>query len=259
MRTREFLAVCIAIIVLAYVSLEHVRYSYEVLSLAAFPSAARAYAYGERHFSTESAAAYNPNRAAYFFRETIRLDPRFGAAYHELARLEFLRGNFTGALVLIDQAIDVSEPDIPSSHYVKGLIEGYMGRYDDAARDYATYIAYDPTNWAATNDLAWVLLKDGRNQEALEAIDKVLPLWRDNAWLLNSRAIALYEVGRYKEAQDNAQEAREHVENVTESMWSMAYPGNDPKVARQGIATLKGSIEQNMHMIEIALASSTIQ
>jgi tetratricopeptide (TPR) repeat protein len=233
---------------------------YESAMLTMFPSAQRAYSYGEHHFSSKSGNAYDVNKAQYFFEIAARENPEDPYAYHELARIAFLRSDYGNARSLITKAIDVANGNpIPSSYYVKGLIEGFSLDYDAAIADYKKYITYDPTNWAATNDLAWVLLKAHRPKEAIQAIDKVLPYWPENPWLLNNKATALQEVGKIADALVAIRSADAAVGNISQQDWLKAYPGNDPRVAREGVEALKTSIAENMHTIELASQKNTVQ
>ena len=113
-------------------------------------------------------------------------------------------------------------------------------------------IVRDPTNWAATNDLAWVLLKAKRYEDALVAIDKVIALWPENPWLLNSKATALYELGRLEEAKVAADAAGIAVMKITEAEWSRAYPGNDPLIAGEGLKAFRDAVHANIHTISSA-------
>jgi tetratricopeptide (TPR) repeat protein len=162
-------------------------------------------------------------------------------------------------MVYINMQISAQPTSTPSSYYVRGLIEGYRGDYDAAVRDYAYYLKVDPNNWATANDYAWVLLKAKRSHDAAQVTEDALKIHPDNAWLLSTRAISLYEIGNLQEALKVAKEAQIAASKITEAQWLVAYPGNDPQVARQGIATHQKSIEDNIHKIEAAIAKSTIQ
>ena len=223
------------------------------------PSAERAFAYGERHFNGQDKAAYDVDRAEYFFREAVKLDPSLVYVHHELARIHFLRGHFWDAMAQINTQIEEHGDDTPNSYYVRGLIEGYMGNYADSARDYEHFLKFDPRNWAGINDYAWVLLKAGRAKDAKVATDEGLKYFPDNPWLLNSSAIALYEMGKLKEADVQVKKAWTAVQKVKEPEWLRSYPGNDPAIAGQGIATFRKSVQENMHSIALAIASSTVQ
>src|SRR3989338_1539336 len=235
------------------------RNTYESLMYRLFPSAERAFAYGERHFNARNASAYDVDRAAYFFGKAADSDPTFPYLYHELARIAFLKGDFEAAMALIDMQIAQMGDSAPNSYYIRALIEGYKGEYAASAKDYEYFLQFHPTNWAANNDYAWVLLKAGRAQEAKLATARALEWFPDNPWLLNTYATALYETREYTEALRAAQKASIAVAKLSESEWLQAYPGNDPRIANSGIAAFKKAVEDNIHSITLALASSTVQ
>lgn len=230
----------------------------EMVTFATFPSADNAYEYGNRHFDAREAGVYDVDRAEYFFEEALLLDPRLPYVRHQLARIAFLRGDFREALRLIDEEIAMpGGPASASSHYIRGLILGYAGAYAESARSYERFLATHPDNWAAINDYAWVLLKDGRSREAMNATARGLSLFPDNPWLLNSNAIALHELGLDDVARMQVARAVGAAHAVSEEDWLIAYPGNDPAVAGEGIVALQEAIRRNMHTIILASLSDT--
>ncbi len=235
--------------------------TYEIISLSVAPNAERAFEFGERHFDGAKPRWYDIGKAEMFFSRAQELDPNLLYVNHELARIEFLQSNYELALFYIDRQILLHGTSAPNAYYVRGLIEGYRGEYAASAKDYQVYLSHDPTNWAATNDLAWVLLKSGRYKEALDAINSVLKYWPQNPWLLNSKATALYELGRYKEAKQAVLLASQNVMALKPEDWSKAYPGNDPLIAREGLDAFKSAVEKNIHIIDAALtkASSSVR
>jgi tetratricopeptide (TPR) repeat protein len=232
---------------------------YENVAYAIDPSPQRAFEYGELHFNASDPADYDINRAEYFFELAAAKDPTLPYLYHELARISFLKGNFPTALGQIDFQIDMHGASEPNSYYVRGLIEGFMGDYKDSAADYKYFLQFDPTDWAGINDYAWVLLKMGDAQEAATETAYGLKFFPANPWLLNSNAIALYEMGLTGPALDQAKAAVAAGAKMTVQDWLHAYPGNDPKVAEDGIAAFQAAAAQNMHSIQLAEASSTLQ
>ena len=254
----------LALLILVAVTLPSVRPQianvYENAMFALAPSAERAFEYGERHFNAKNPGFYDIDRARYFFQQAALRDPSLPYLFHELARVSFLRGDYDTALARIDFQISMHGDEAPNSYYVRGLIEGYMGKYDDAARDYAYYISLEESpSWASLNDYAWVLLKSERFQEALETTARGLEHFPDNPWLLNSHATALFELKEYQEALKAAQKASVAVATITEDRWLRAYPGNDPKIAKDGIQAFKEAIKQNIHTIKSALSSNAVQ
>ena len=235
-------------------------YPYEDVMVFVAPSAERAYQYGTGHFDATHPELYDIGRAGMFFNKSRELDPSHALAYHQLARIEFLRGDFYHALVLIDKSIELQDESVnPSSVYVRGLILGFMGRYDEAARNFEVFLAKYPSNWAAVNDYAWTLLKAERAHEVVDVVARALEDSPTNPWLLNTYAIALYETGAYTDALLAAQKAKATVADVSEEDWLIAYPGNDPEIARDGVAAFKNAIAENMHRIEVVLGASAVQ
>jgi tetratricopeptide (TPR) repeat protein len=238
---------------------ETFRTAYEVVSVKLAPDAARALAYGQRHFDSSDLGAYSVPVADFFFWEAQRSDTDIPYVFHEIARVAFLRGELDKALIFIDMQIEKHGEKAPSSYYMRGLIQGYRGNYSEAVKDYEQYLALVPPNWAGINDYAWVLLKAGRTIDAARVIADGLLLFPDNPWLLNSYGIALHELGQFDAAYESQLRAGDAAERLRESDWLIAYPGNDPRVAAQGLATLKEAIRTNMHMSYTAGRTATVQ
>jgi tetratricopeptide (TPR) repeat protein len=221
------------------------------------PSAEKALAYGGRHLNASSRALYDIDRTEMWFRTAERMEAELPLLNHQLARVTFLRGNLGEALFYIEKEIQLGNHK-SNAHYMRGLIQGYLGNYTEAAKSYEKYLVDNPQNWAGLTDYAWVLLKAKRFEDARDATERGLMVFPDNAWLLNTSAIALYELGDLSLALERAQKAVAATEKLTESDWLHAYPGNDPAIAHEGLATLRKSAVDNMHIVEAAHASSTI-
>ncbi len=225
------------------------------------PSTDRMYAYAESHFSAEHSRTYDIDRAETLFKRVLAAQPDYPFVNHELARIAFLRGDFDFALALLERELRTNPNPSPSTYYVRGLVLGYSGRYDEAAESYALYLKSDPRNWAATTDYAWVLIKADRAEEARDTLASYLTdVWPEgNAWLWNAYAIALFETGEPKDAYVAIQKASSMIDAVTVRDWLVAYPGNDPRIADEGIETLKRSIAENMHTIGEAVRGGAVQ
>lgn len=236
----------------------HFRDISQKSTLLISPSAERAYAYGNEKFDAQLPRDYDPEHAQRLYELALQLDPAKPYVRHQLARLEFLKGNFDSALMLIDEEIAMpGGPASPSSYYVRGLINGFAGNYSEAIHDYETYLRTDPKNWAAINDYAWVMLKAGKQSEALIAVDWGLLYWPQNPWLLNTKAIAHYELGDTEKAFYAIISANEILQSLTAPEWSKANPGNDPLIAQRGVDEFQKSVNTNMHTIFLSRTSLT--
>jgi tetratricopeptide (TPR) repeat protein len=88
----------------------------------------------------EARAGGDPRAAQTLLEKSVRLDPKYGAAYVELGALAFQRGDFAQAIKEYQQAIAVS-PQTSEAHYRLSL--AYKRSGDDAAakREMETYQA----------------------------------------------------------------------------------------------------------------------
>lgn len=258
MRTFAALTGVILIALAAYVYMQSNEYVRVLSAYRLSPTAEEALALGQMHFDSHRPALYDIDEAQKYLEEAYKMNPRLRAVNHELGRIAFLRGEFDTALSYLDAEIEMYGETMPRAFYVRGLIQGFRGEYDAAALDYLVYLKYDPESWAAINDYSWVLLKSRHQQQAAEVLEKGLEYSPNNPWLLNNASIAYYELGNYQKSQEMAMFAQHYAESLTADSWLTAYPGNDPKVAQEGIVALRQSIADNMHMAARALSVSAI-
>ena len=251
----------IVALVLAFVlmSAQYLTGTYEETVLFFSPSAERAVKYGDRHFESSRPLLYDIALAEKMYNRAVALDTNHLYVHHQLARIAFLRGDFFAALEHIHTQIATHGDAFPKAYYVRALIEGYMGEYAAAKHDYERFLLHAPDSWAGYNDYSWVLLKANRPHEAVFAAEIGLEKAPDNVWLLNSAAIARYEIGDYEKALEYAERASAAYRTLNERDWLEAYPGNDPAVAEEGMLTLRASIDSNMHTIRTALADFAVE
>ncbi|TSC86212.1 MAG: hypothetical protein G01um10148_718 [Parcubacteria group bacterium Gr01-1014_8] len=194
--------------------------------------------------------AYSIKKAETYLKKAAFIMPHFPYVHHELARIYFLRSDFATALAHITIEISEHGDAQANSYYVRGLIEGFMTDYEAAARDYELYLSREPSNWAGLNDYAWVLLKSNCPRDARAATEHGLQLFPENPWLLSSHSIALFELGEKEAALKKARDAVKAAMAITEKDWLTAYPGNDPRIAPEGVYALQDSLRENMRSIQ---------
>ena len=229
-----------------------VGFSYrERIALMWDPSAARAYVSGMRHFNSMNARVYDIDEAQYFLTRAAHINPKYPYVFHQLARIHFLKAEYPQALDAINREME-NNPDGERApvFYMRGLIEGYMGDYTAAVRDYKESVRLVPERWEARVDYAWVLIKTGNYPEALHIVEAGLAAHPENPWLLSMRATVLHEQGNETDALPAARLALQAVNGITEAMWLTAYPGNAPEAAVIGIRTLRDAAQKNLEIIE---------
>ncbi len=236
-----------------------VIYASEDISLYMAPSAGKAFSYGERHFRALDPRSYDLSRAKTMYQKAATLDPDHPMVFHQLARTSFVSNALDTALMQINIQLARHPDSPPSAYYVRALSYAFLDRYEESARDYETYLKTDSRNWPGYNDYAWMLLKIQKPAEALAAIDTALGYVPENAWLLITRSVALYELKRYDEAHAAAVRAKELSDGVTIEDWSKVNPGNSPTQAGQGVAEMRRVIDANIAKIEAVLKNGTGQ
>lgn len=197
---------------------------------------------------------YNLFLADLSFRTALVLDSQAPDAWHQRARIAFLAGNFDAARRLINRQLEVHGDELMASYYIRGLIEGYAKNYSDAERDFSRFIAWDPGNWAAHNDLAWVYFAQGKYAEAKEEAARGLSSNPTNPWLLMTHAMARFNLGERDGVLEELERAKSHADGLTPSGWGRAYPGNDPASAARGLEAFRASIAANIDLVYKATA-----
>lgn len=191
--------------------------------------------------------AYNLETAQKFYTFALAIDSNIEGPHYQLARIEFLRGNFPAALSEINKEIK-NHPDFKRSYYVRGLINGYAKNYADAESDFKEFLDWDPRSWAAHNDLAWVYFSAGDYKNSAAVAKEGLEYSPNNPWLLNSYGVSLLNLGKKKEAAKAFDDALAAAKDLTPADWQRAYPGNDPGIAEEALKAMIDSIEANQKL-----------
>ena len=206
---------------------------------------------GAYYFNLYGVGEYDLIRAEHYFKRAITLDPEVPDAWHHLARIDFLNGNFHEAIEKINRQIEIHGDDFIASYYIRGLVYGFMGDYKNAEEDFLIFLELTPGNWAALNDLAWVYFQSGQYEKTLATVEGGLVVEPDNTWLLNMKGLALLNLKRPNEARVFFEKARTQAALLSEEDWHQAYPGNNPSVATQGLFEMRKAIEHNMTLVSV--------
>ena len=205
-------------------------------------SAALYEAMGNYYFESDH---YDVEAARRYFEKAVALDTHVPLAHYQLARIYFITGNSALALQEVDTQFALY-PGFERSYYMRGLIYSYAGELNKAVADFRAFLAWKPESWAAHNDLAWVYFKKGDFVHAEGLAREGLAYTPDNAWLLTMRGVSLLNLGKKREAAGVLASALAEAQKLTKEDWIKAYPGNDPKIAEQGLREIIQTIEKNL-------------
>lgn len=221
-------------------------YKNPTIVLALNGDASQALEIGNYYFNAYGNGVYDLERAGKYFEKALELDPLVLDAWHQLARIDFLNGNFNDALFKINKQIELHGKNQMAAYYIRGLIHGYRREFNEAANDFLIFLEWDPKNWATHTDLAWVYFQKGDYANAEKIAQQGLGYFPDNPWLLNMRGISLLNLGNKTETESLLTRALEEARKLTVDNWEKAYPGNDPNVAARGLAAMIEAIEFNL-------------
>ena len=204
---------------------------------------------GNFFFGGGSSHVYNLSAADSFYKIALFLDPSVPDAWHQRARIAFLRGDFKSAQSMINTQLLIHGDSFMASYYIHGLIYGYEKKYSQAERDFSKFLTWDPTNWAANNDLAWIYFAEGKYKESAAQAENGMKYNVGNPWLLTMHAMAVYNLGERTQAEKELLQAKTKAATLTEAEWIHSYPGNDPKIASEGLASFRATIEKDLQLV----------
>ncbi len=223
-----------------------------------------AFSLGAYYFGNQSmigaagARPYELGKAEYAFKKALALAPTMPLAHYMLARIEFVHSNFTAALAELNEELSVN-PAYTRALYMRALTYAYRGRPGDlslAEADFRSFIAWAPGEWAGYNDLAYVLAKEKKYEEAATVLaDGIAHAdgGGTNPWLWNSLGVMELDLGKFSGAVSAFLKAQTLAASLTETDWQRAYPGNDPKLAAGGLEAMRSGIEKNLATARAAL------
>jgi tetratricopeptide (TPR) repeat protein len=192
--------------------------------------------------------AYNLSKSEEYYKKALSLNDSLKSLHYQMARLYFIKNELSRARHEINKELELY-PDFKRSYYVRGLINGYDNKLEDAESDFVEFLKWKKDSWAGYNDLAWVYFRTGDYKKVLITADSGLKYYPDSVWLLNSKGVALVNLGQKNEARDVLTKALYIAENMDASEWGSAYPGNNPEIYGDGLEAVRESIKRNIDLI----------
>ncbi len=135
------------------------------------------------------------------FRQGLALDPDDPGLRHRLGTALFMTGDLNGAMAEFQRVVRTT-PDYFPSHYSIGVLLQETGRHAEAVARFRTALRHRPGDDAVHLRMAISLRRAGDPESSLAYYELVL---RTNPDALEARfgyAMALVQLGRYREAHD---------------------------------------------------------
>ncbi len=199
--------------------------------------------------------AYNLDQAEKEYRRALSFNNVYKEPiYYQIGRIYFIKGELAAALGEFDKQL-AADSGYKRTHYMRGLTYGYLHRYDEAEAEFKQFISWKPDSWAAHNDLVWVYFLEGDYENAEYFARQGLQQAAGNPWLSNALGAILLNNGEYKEAEQHLLVAESGFNSMSSEQWGRAYPGNDPRVYREGQAASLASVSDNLRKVREKLGS----
>jgi tetratricopeptide (TPR) repeat protein len=111
--------------------------------------------------------------------QAVDLDPTYGPAYSQLAKIYYSEGKIDEASDAIAKALD-RDANEPEFLYVRGKIRERQNRLDDALVDFQGTVAIDPNESDAYFEIGQILQQQGNRDAALKAYEAAARLAPDD-------------------------------------------------------------------------------
>lgn len=171
-------------------------------------------------------------------------------AHYQLSRTYFIEGDLENALIEAKKELKLY-PENTRTYYILGLTYGYMNQEEKAIDSFSKFIETHPNTWAGRNDKAWLQFRISDIDGALKTIEPIATsTGMYNVWVQNTYGALLMNKNRLHEAKEAFKRAEKSINTITEESWGSAYPGNDPRIYKTGLAATKTSIQNNLKLIE---------
>ncbi|MCS6771501.1 MAG: tetratricopeptide repeat protein [Kiritimatiellae bacterium] len=150
----------------------------------------------------------------------LRTDPNYVPALEWMVRILMSEGDRQGAEAMVDRLITVS-PRNAFGNYMLGVFQALRGQYQLAESSYRVSLEVVRLP-EALNDLAYVLARQNRIEEALPLIEECLKMsdLQGAAW--STYGYALLSAGRLEEAEDALMKAAAYNEGHPELQFQIA-------------------------------------
>ena len=142
------------------------------------------------------------------WQEGLRYQPRHALAHTYLGLILSARQHHEAALAEFRAALAI-DPAMARAHMGLGVALSALGRNREARQEFAETVRYDSSNAEAYYDLGLMMAGESDNRGALTQFDRAVNLQSGFGPAHLARSMTLYALGRYPEAWDALQQAKE--------------------------------------------------
>ena len=212
---------------------------------------------GEYYFNHDDdpGGAYDIALAKQYYSQALTEEPENPYALYQYGRIQFIEGDFEGALSSFYELEERFGTRIPNMYYMLGLVHGYKGRvendpqaWEQAEEAFEKFITFAPKSPWPRVDLAWVYFAQGKFAEMKPVLEEGLVHYPENPWLLNMHGLALFNLDETESALLEFKKAHEEALQLTPEDWGRSYPGNDPAAWALGLEEFRTLIQKNINL-----------
>jgi len=160
-----------------------------------------------------SLASQRPAEAEKYFREALRLNPSFAAAWRDLGETKLVQKSIKESMAALERARALSPQDA-EIHAKLGAVYAAAARYGEAVAEYRAAVKLDTRTAVYPRSLAWLLIQQGRNLDEARAMAKRADgLERGDGDALIAAAVALLRQGNVGDAWNELRDDLSKVDN----------------------------------------------
>jgi len=193
-----------------------------------------------------SLASQRPAEAEKYFREALRLNPRFAAAWRDLGETKLVQKSIRESISALERARALS-PEDAEIHGKLGAVYAAADRYGEAVVEYRAAVKLDTKTAVYPRSLAWLLIQQEQNlDEARAMAKKADDLERGDGDALVAAAVALLRQGNVGDAWSELRDDLGKVDNngdlyiyFAEACAARGKPG-DYENAVRALETVRG-------------------
>jgi len=144
------------------------------------------------------------------YRKAVEVEPEHLWTHQSLGTFFLHRARFTEAIEAYQKMV-ARAPELPEVHYVLALAYNNLGRFPEAEKELRLAIRLGDTS-KTEHELGYVLMHEGKDQEAIQSYKKALDLGPETDLLWLNLGVSLSRVGRQSDARQAFQRGRELAE-----------------------------------------------